>query len=104
MKQPRAVSSDIRKAESLLHDSGRAGFAEPCQAEVFACAIQLSRQGLFSWAEWVEVFSAEIKAHPAAPGESSNAAYFRQWLAALETIVALKGAASPAEIDARQEV
>jgi len=103
MPEPRAVPSDIREAELLLHDSGPAGFAEPWQAEAFACAIQLSRQGLFSWAEWVEVFSAEIKAHPAAPGESSNAAYFRQWLAALETIIGLKGAASPAEIDARQD-
>ncbi len=97
------ISSDLRAAEALLHDAGTAGFAEPWQAQAFACAIQLSRQGLFPWAEWVEVFSAEIKAHPQQAGESSNTAYFRQWLAALETIAARKGAASRAEIDRRQE-
>lgn len=97
------VSSDILEAESLLDESVGPGFAEPWQAELFACTIQLSRQGLFSWTEWVEVFSAEIEAHPAKPGETSNAAYYRQWLDALETIVGLKGAASAAEITERQE-
>ena len=98
-----AFPSDLHAADALLHEAGAAGFAEPWQAQAFACAIQLSRQGLFSWTEWVEVFSAEIKSHPQQPGEGSNVAYFRQWLAALETIVARKGAASPAEIDRRQE-
>ena len=72
-------------------------------AQAFACTVHLSRQGLFTWNEWVDVFSAEIKAHPQQPGEASNAAYYRQWLAALETIVGRKGAASAAEINARQE-
>ena len=35
--------------------------------------------------------------------ETANAAYYRQWLAALETVVGLKGAASAAEISQRQE-
>jgi nitrile hydratase accessory protein len=90
--------------EALLRDPDGPGFAEPWMAQAFACAVQLSRQGLFTWGEWVEVFSAEIKAHPAEPAETSNAAYYRQWLAALETIVGLKGAASTAEITERQEI
>ena len=45
---------------------------------------------------------AEIEVHPAQSDETSNAAYYRQWLAALETIVGLKGAASTAEINERQ--
>src|SRR5271156_5329811 len=98
-----SVPSDFVAAEALLRQTDGPGFAEPWMAQAFACAIQLSRQGLFTWSEWVEVFSAEIKAHPAQPGETSNATYYRQWLAALETIVGLKGAASAAEIAARQE-
>jgi nitrile hydratase accessory protein len=94
--------SDLVAAEALRQADGR-GFAEPWMAQAFACTIQLSRQGLFTWSEWVEVFSTEIKAHPAEPGETSDAAYYRQWLAALETIVGLKGAASSAEITERQE-
>jgi nitrile hydratase accessory protein len=103
MTQAPSIPSDILAAESLLREVESPGFAEPWQAQAFACAIQLSRRGLFTWNEWVEVFSAEIKAHPARPGETSDAAYYRQWLAALETIVGLKGAASPVEIDERQE-
>src|SRR5713101_4834904 len=90
--------SNLVAAEALLREADGPGFAEPWMAQAFACAIQLSRQGLFTWSEWVEVFSAEIKVHPAAAGETSNAAYYRQWLAALETIVGLKGAASTTEI------
>ena len=62
-------------------------FAEPWQAEAFATTIQLSGKGLFTWPEWVQVFSAEIKANPQETGESAADAYFRQWLAALERIV-----------------
>ncbi len=72
-------------------------------AQAFACTVHLSRRGLFTWNEWVDVFSTEIKAHPQQSGEAANAAYYRQWLAALETIVRLKGAATIAEITERQE-
>jgi nitrile hydratase accessory protein len=102
MTQP-PVPADLGAAESQLRETGEPGFAEPWMAQAFACAIQLSRNGLFSWSEWVEVFSTEIKAHPARPGETANDAYYRQWLAALETIVGLKGAALTGEIDERQE-
>jgi nitrile hydratase accessory protein len=95
---------DLVEAEAPLRDADAPAFAEPWMAHAFACAVQLSRQGVFTWSEWVEVFSAEIKAHPAQPGETSNAAYYRQWLAALETIVGLKGAASTAEITERQAI
>lgn len=98
-----AIPSDMREAERLLTDTGGPRFAEPWQAEAFACTIQASRQGLFTWSEWVEVFSAEIKAAPERPGEGAEAAYFRQWLAALETMLGQKDAATAAEIAEREE-
>lgn len=79
------------------------GFAEPWQAQAFACALQLSRRGLFTWREWVDAFSAEIAAHPARADETAEAAYYRQWLRTLEKLAAIKGAASAAEIDERAE-
>jgi nitrile hydratase accessory protein len=107
-RRPERMTADVPsylfEAEALLREADAApAFAEPWMAHVFACAVQLSRQGLFPWSEWVEVFSTEIVARPAQPGETSNAAYYRQWLAALETIVGLKGAASTAEITERQQ-
>lgn len=78
-------------------------FAEPWQARAFACAVELSRRGLYTWREWVQALGAEIATHPARPGEEPGAAYHRQWLATLEKLAALKEVASPAELDARAE-
>jgi nitrile hydratase accessory protein len=97
-------TTEAAPLEELLANMDGPAFAEPWMAESFACAIQLSRHGLFTWSEWVEVFSSEIRAHPAQAGETSNAAYYRQWLATLETIVGLKGAVSSSDITARQEI
>lgn len=103
MTEAPPVPSSSTAPDALLRELDGPAFAEPWMAQVFACAVHLSRHGLFTWNEWVDVFSAEIKAHPQQPGEAANAAYYRQWLAALETIVGLKGAASTAEISERQE-
>jgi nitrile hydratase accessory protein len=62
-------------------------FDEPWQADAFATAVYLSRNGAFSWAEWVDVFSSEIDAHPQRDGETVSDAYYRQWLRSLEIIV-----------------
>jgi nitrile hydratase accessory protein len=103
MTEAPPVASSSTAPDALLRELDGPAFAEPWMAQVFACAVHLSRNGLFTWNEWVDVFSAEIKTHPQQPGEAVNAAYYRQWLAALETIVGLKGAASTAEISERQE-
>jgi nitrile hydratase accessory protein len=63
------------------------GFGEPWHAQAFGTSLALSRAGLFAWAEWVEIFSKEIRTNPQRAGEDSESAYYRQWLAALETIL-----------------
>ena len=104
MTEPPPIPLNSEAADALLRELDGPAFAEPWMAQVFACAVHLSQQGLFTWNEWVEVFSAEIKAHPQQQGEAANAAYYRQWLTALETIVGVKGAASKAEITEREEI
>jgi nitrile hydratase accessory protein len=79
-------------------ESGVPGFGEPWHAEAFGTALALSRAGLFAWAEWVEVFSNEIRANPQRAGEDSESAYYRQWLAALETILVKHATLTPEEI------
>jgi nitrile hydratase accessory protein len=59
-------------------------FAEPWEAEAFALAVALQDRGVFTAAEWAEALGAEIARSPDAP-------YYRQWLAALEGLVASKG-------------
>lgn len=72
-------------------------FAEPWQAQVFATTVSLHETGLFSWSEWAEALSAEVK-RPDAAADGHD--YYEHWLAALEKLLAAKGAALPTEVDA----
>ena len=72
-------------------------FAEPWQAEAFAMTLALHERGLFSWNEWAEALSAEVKRPEAAPDGSD---YYECWLRALEKLLAAKGAAAASEVDA----
>lgn len=72
-------------------------FAEPWQAEAFAIVVALNERGLFSWAEWAAALGEELK-HPHAAADGHD--YFEHWLAALEKLLAAKGVAGDAEVDA----
>ena len=71
-------------------------FTEPWQAEAFALVVALHERGLFSWAEWAETLSTEVKS-PAAAADGSD--YYEHWLRALEKLLAAKGVAGTAEVD-----
>jgi len=74
-------------------------FKEPWQAHAFAIAVRLHEQGLFTWSEWAETLSSFIKA--AGPDDNVEN-YYHHWMAALETIVDAKKAASKAELATRK--
>jgi nitrile hydratase accessory protein len=59
-------------------------FAEPWEAQAFALAVSLQDRGVFTATEWADALGAEIARAPDEP-------YYRQWLAALEHLVAEKG-------------
>src|SRR5215472_10337015 len=86
-----------------LSDTGAPTFREPWQAKAFAIVVLLHRQGRFEWDEWVRVLGAEIAASPQRPGEDPDGAYHRQFLAALERIVAARGIANPGDQLRRKE-
>lgn len=78
-------------------------FGAPWQAQAFAMTLALHQRGLFTWPEWAQALGARIRAEPAAAGEDPGDAYYRQWLGALEDIVAAHGASSPAELARYQQ-
>jgi nitrile hydratase accessory protein len=88
---------------TLPSESGAPAFREPWQAKAFAMVVLLHRQGRFEWNEWVQVLGAKIAAFPQQPGENPDAAYHRQFLAALEQIVAALGIANPDDQLRRKE-
>lgn len=71
-------------------------FAEPWQAEAFAMTLALHERGLFSWNEWAQTLSAEVKKPGAAPDGSD---YYDHWLRALENLLAGKGVATASEVE-----
>lgn len=71
-------------------------FAEPWQAEAFALTVALHDKGLFSWSEWAEALSSEVK-KPGAAADGSD--YYEHWLAALEKLLASKDVAQAREVD-----
>jgi nitrile hydratase accessory protein len=66
-------------------------FREPWEAQAFAMALALHERGVFTWNEWAETLSGEIKRAQAAGDPDTGKTYYRHWLAALERLVATKG-------------
>jgi nitrile hydratase accessory protein len=69
-------------------------FREPWEAQAFAMALALHERGVFTWSEWAETLSGEIKRAQAAGDPDTGETYYRHWLAALERLIAVKGVTS----------
>lgn len=77
-------------------------FQEPWEAQAFAITLSLHQQGLFTWSEWTSTLAAQVAAAQAAGDADQGDSYYRHWLAALESLVAAKGAVSIQELSACQ--
>jgi nitrile hydratase accessory protein len=92
-----AVDSAIHEltgAAAVPRRNGELVFDAPWQSRAFGMAVGLHQKGLFRWEEFRERLIAEIAAHPDLEGDrpaSPATLYYRQWLAALETLLHDKG-------------
>src|SRR4051794_27160536 len=66
-------------------------FREPWEAQAFAMALTLHERGLFTWTEWAEALSGEIRRAQQSGDCDDGSTYYRHWLAAIERLVAEKG-------------
>ena len=82
----------------LPRDSEGPVFNEPWQARAFAMALQLHERGVFTWSEWADTSSTEIRAAQTSHDADLGATYYEQWLRALEAVVTRKGAVSADEL------
>ena len=78
-------------------------FREPWEAQAFAMAVALNQAGLFTWPEWAERLSAEIRRAQAGGDPDTGETYYRHWLAALEGLVVERGAAAAEALAARRD-
>ena len=77
-------------------------FQAPWQAQAFGLVLSLYDNGCFTWPEWVDCLSAEIRGAQARGDADLGDTYYHHWLAALETLVSKKGLASAAELATRR--
>ena len=95
-------SIDMSAGTTLSHgsptDGGEPVFREPWEAQAFALVVSLHRQGLFTWPEWAAALTAQIKVAQVGGDADQGDTYYRHWLAALERLVASKGAGSADEL------
>ena len=74
-------------------------FAEPWEAQAFALVVSLHEQGVFSWSEWAESLSRQLK-QPNAAIDGSD--YYACWLRALEDLLQQRAIAGGEQIDLLQ--
>ena len=65
--------------------------------------LRLFEQGVFTWPDWTEALSGEIKAARDRGEADLGDTYFTHWLAALEKLTKAKGLVVDAEMDQRKE-
>ena len=85
--------------DHLPREGGEPVFREPWEAHAFALAVSLHQRGLFTWPEWAQALAMQIAMAQAAGEADLGDTYYRHWLAALESLVAAKGASSGSELE-----
>jgi len=84
-------------------DTAAPVFRAPWEAQAFAMAVALHKQGLFTWPEWAAMLTAEIKAAQAAGDPDTGETYYRHWLNALERLAVEKGATTRSALHDKAE-
>ena len=81
---------DLDRLPLLPRDEDGPVFAEAWEAQAFAMAVELSKQGRFTWSEWAAALAAEIGTAKARGEPDRGDTYYHHWLAALEKLVTAK--------------
>lgn len=79
-----AATDLARKLPKIPVDDDGPVFAEPWQAQAYAMTVKLHEKGAFTWPEWADALSGELKA----AGEDDHVDnYYLHWLSALEKLL-----------------
>ena len=92
------VNQQVPALVGLPQDASGPVFNAPWEAQAFAMTLELHQRGLFTWPEWAQALARQVASAQSAGDPDLGDTYYRHWLAALEAIVAEKGAASSLEL------
>ena len=94
----KAQSADLSLLKGLPIKDASPVFRDPWEAQAFGTALVLYERGLFTWDEWAQALSAQIRAAQAQGDPDLGNTYYRHWLTAIETLVRAKDISSPEEL------
>ncbi|PCJ28035.1 MAG: nitrile hydratase accessory protein [SAR86 cluster bacterium] len=77
-------------------------FKEPWEAQAFSLVIALHEKGIFSWQEWADVLSEEIRLAQSHGDDDLGNTYYQHWLKALEKITITKNLSAKDELIERK--
>jgi nitrile hydratase accessory protein len=103
MPESTVNAEQIAALPRIPRDDGGPVFAEPWQAQAFAMAVRLSKEGHFTWKEWAATLAGELKAAADRGEPDDGSRYYEYWLAALERLVTVKGLTDRAALEERKE-
>ena len=89
----------LSQLPAIPRDAEGPVFRAPWEAQAFALAVELHARGLYSWTEWAAALAAQIRHAQEAGDADLGDTYYGHWLAALEQLVAAKGASSADELE-----
>jgi nitrile hydratase accessory protein len=89
-----ALPSDIPALRLEGLDGAESAFTAPWEAQAFAMAVMLHQRGMFTWSEWAQTLSAEIRRAQTLGDSDTGRTYYHHWLNALEKLVVAKGVTS----------
>jgi nitrile hydratase accessory protein len=92
------LAMDIEGPAAPPRSNGELVFAEPWESRAFAMAVALCEADVFSWREFQAALIARI---PHQDDTSTQWCYYRQWLGALEDVLADRGAVREHDVTAR---
>jgi nitrile hydratase accessory protein len=95
-----AAPRELAELPNIPRDADGPVFRAPWEAQAFGLTRALHERGFFTWREWTDALSAEIKA--AGPPDDGER-YYEYWLAALEKLAAAKGLVTIAEMLRRKD-
>jgi len=75
---------------AIPHDHEGPVFAEPWEAEVFAMALSLHANGVYTWTEWAEQLHTSIQLAQQKGDPDLGNTYYSHWLDALEALIVAK--------------
>jgi coniferyl-aldehyde dehydrogenase len=97
------MAEDLASLRGLPRDESGPIFSQPWEAQAFAMTLALHERGLFTWSEWAQALGARIAAAQEEGDADLGDTYYHHWIAALENLIAAKGAASIGELVRHQK-